>query len=93
MLADRFGLRVHWESATVKGYKLVVARGGPKLTQAKKTGPDAPSRRATFRGEDVEIHFDGMTMEQFARSLSEISPAAHQLNRDQSSLDRRFSSR
>jgi aryl-alcohol dehydrogenase-like predicted oxidoreductase len=28
-----------------------------------------------------------------ARSLSEISPAAHQLNRDQSSLDRRFSSR
>jgi hypothetical protein len=27
------------------------------------------------------------------RSLSEISPAAHQLNRDQSSLDRRFSSR
>jgi uncharacterized protein (TIGR03435 family) len=70
MLADRFGLRVHWESATVKGYKLVVARGGPKLTQAKKTGPDAPSRRATFRGADVEIHFDGMTMEQFARVLS-----------------------
>jgi len=28
-----------------------------------------------------------------SRSLSEISPAAHQLNRDQSSLDRRFSSR
>jgi uncharacterized protein (TIGR03435 family) len=76
MLADRFVLRVHWESATVKGYRLVVARGGPKLTPAKKAGPDAPPRRAIFRGADVEIHFYGMTMEQFARELSRYTGRA-----------------
>jgi uncharacterized protein (TIGR03435 family) len=69
LVADRFGLRTHWDNATVKGYKLVVARGGPKLTPAKKTGPDAPPRRAMFRGPDVEMQLYGMTMEQFAREL------------------------
>ena len=69
LLADRFGLRIHWVTATVKGYKLVVARGGPKLTPAKKTGPDAPPRRAMFRGADVEMQFYGVTMEWFAREL------------------------
>lgn len=82
LLADRFGLRTHWDNATVKGYKLVVARGGPKLTPAKRTGPDAPPRRAMFRGADVEMQFYGMTMEQFARELGKYTarPTANATN-------------
>jgi uncharacterized protein (TIGR03435 family) len=69
LLADRFGLQTHWEITKVKGYKLVVARGGAKLTPAKKVGPDAPPRQAKFRGPDVEIHLYGVTLDQFARQL------------------------
>ena len=84
LLADRFGLRTHWDNAVVKGYKLVVARGGPKLTPAKKTGPDAPPRRAMFRGADVEMQLYGMTMEQFARELGKYTdrPAVNATNLD-----------
>lgn len=73
MLADRFGLRVHWENATVKGYKLAVARGGPKLTPAKRTGPDAPPRHAAFRGPDAKIDFYAITLDQFAKELGKYT--------------------
>jgi bla regulator protein blaR1 len=35
LLADRFKLKVHFETREVPGYALVVAKGGPKLTPAK----------------------------------------------------------
>jgi uncharacterized protein (TIGR03435 family) len=73
LLADRFGLGIHWESATVRGYKLVVARGGPKLTPAKKTGPDAPPRHAAFLGPDVKIDLYAITLDQFARELGKYT--------------------
>jgi uncharacterized protein (TIGR03435 family) len=69
LLGDRFGLRIHWANTTVKGYKLVGRSGGPKLTPAEKIGPDAQPLQATFRGADVEIHFYGVTLDQFAREL------------------------
>jgi uncharacterized protein (TIGR03435 family) len=35
LLQERFGLRVHRESQPVQGYRLSIAKGGPKLTPAK----------------------------------------------------------
>jgi uncharacterized protein (TIGR03435 family) len=69
LLAERFGLKIHWTNETVKGYKLVVRRGGPKLIPAKKVGPDAQPRQMNYRGADVEIRFYGVTLDQFAREL------------------------
>lgn len=40
VLTDRFGLKFRWESSTVPGFSLVVAKGGPKL---KRASPGAPS--------------------------------------------------
>jgi bla regulator protein BlaR1 len=46
LLADRFGLVVHRETRQLPGYRLVVAKGGPKLNQSAaapaKTGEAAP---------------------------------------------------
>jgi uncharacterized protein (TIGR03435 family) len=40
LLADRLGLKVHWEARQIDTYALVVAKGGPKL---KVAAPDAPA--------------------------------------------------
>jgi uncharacterized protein (TIGR03435 family) len=39
LLADRFGLKVHWTSKDIDTYVLTVAKGGPKL---KVAAPDSP---------------------------------------------------
>lgn len=39
LLADRFGLKVHWMSKDINMYTLVVAKGGPKV---KAAAPDSP---------------------------------------------------
>ena len=53
MLAERFGLKVHWESQIQPVYGLVVGKGGPKLTPADLTkatvGADGkPARTLEF---------------------------------------------
>ncbi|HLH19143.1 MAG TPA: TIGR03435 family protein [Bryobacteraceae bacterium] len=40
LLAERFGLKVHWEARPMETYELVVAKGGPKL---KDAAPDPPA--------------------------------------------------
>lgn len=54
LLAERFGLKVHWVTRQLAMYDLVVAKGGPKL---KPATPDAPPetdnsdpRRTAFPG-------------------------------------------
>jgi|HubBroStandDraft_4_1064222.scaffolds.fasta_scaffold107240_1 uncharacterized protein (TIGR03435 family) len=39
LLADRFQLRFHSETREMKAYKLVVAKGGPKLQEVKEGDP------------------------------------------------------
>ena len=38
LLADRFKLTLHWEAKTSPVYKLVVAKGGPKLEESDARG-------------------------------------------------------
>ncbi len=38
LLEDRFKLKIHREKKEVHGYRLMVAKGGPKLQDAKKEG-------------------------------------------------------
>jgi uncharacterized protein (TIGR03435 family) len=42
LLAERFGVVVHWVEKEFPSYDLVVAKGGPKLKEAEKRPADAP---------------------------------------------------
>jgi len=60
LLADRFKLKVHVQSAELPIYELMFARGGPKLTVTKdlpttNTGEDQPPAKVgvPIRAEDV----------------------------------------
>lgn len=50
MLAERFGVIIHFVEREVSSYDLVVANGGPKLMTAERPGPDAS--QATFKWPD-----------------------------------------
>jgi len=58
LLADRFKLKVHFETREAPGYELVVAKGGPKLTPAKE-------------GEATRISLGGNTMTATAATLDQ----------------------
>ena len=47
LLAERFGLVVHWEARDLPIYELTVAKGGVKMKTAEKPGAVAPSGEAT----------------------------------------------
>jgi bla regulator protein blaR1 len=58
LLADRFKLKVHFETRETPGYDLVVAKAGPKLTPAKE-------------GEATRISMSGNTMTATAATLDQ----------------------
>jgi uncharacterized protein (TIGR03435 family) len=47
LLAERFGLVVHWTQKEFPSYDLVVAKGGPKLQEAERRPADAPPLDST----------------------------------------------
>jgi uncharacterized protein (TIGR03435 family) len=74
MLADRFGLKVHWESQVQPVYALVVAKGGAKLKKSDLTvmGPDGkPVGRSMSFSTTGHFEFHRTTMDQFAQAMSQ----------------------
>ncbi len=67
LLADRFQLRFHQEMRQLPVYRLVVAKGGPKLAQAREQ--DAEHRWGTTPGPGF-LRMSGASMEEFAYWLS-----------------------
>jgi uncharacterized protein (TIGR03435 family) len=62
LLADRFKLKVHFETREMPGFTLTVAKGGPKLTAAK----DGESQRISMRGN--ELTAAASTLDQWIQS-------------------------
>ena len=67
LLADRFQLRFHRETRQLPVYRLTVAKGGPKLAQAKEQ--DANHRWGTTPGPG-SLLMNGASMQEFAWWLS-----------------------
>jgi uncharacterized protein (TIGR03435 family) len=44
LLAERFGMKVHWETKEMPIYELVVAKGGPKLKDGEPEKPADPDQ-------------------------------------------------
>jgi bla regulator protein BlaR1 len=53
LLADRFKLKVHFETREMPGYALVIAKGGPKLTPAKEGEVSMLSGRTVDQGSQM----------------------------------------
>ena len=90
LLADRFQLKVHHETRQVLGYELVVAKGGPKFTEAAVADPEAPKDRdgKTIRGflrwgpspPGMQVATgNNCSMEQLASSLTYNSGLNHRI--------------
>jgi uncharacterized protein (TIGR03435 family) len=56
LLAERFQLRLRWETRETPVYSLVVAKGGAKLRESGSDGPRVSSGRP---GETMQIRFTG----------------------------------
>ena len=80
LLADRFKLKVHVQSAELPMYALIFAKGGPKLTIAKDlpttTVEDQPPAKAGFplRAEDIRkgilVLYRGQAAEMTAKAVT-----------------------
>lgn len=62
LLADRFGLKVHSESRSMRAYDLVVAKGGPKIHPVDAGTALAPLPGSHFRG-DMRQFADLLTVQ------------------------------
>lgn len=75
MLADRFALKVHWESRVQAVFALLVGKGGAKLKKSDlsiaENGPDGrPTSSLDVHPDTGHFAFRTTTMAQFARFLS-----------------------
>jgi uncharacterized protein (TIGR03435 family) len=87
LLADRFKLKVHFETKEMPVYALVVAKGGAKVSPAKN---DESSRISTLaNGPGREMTAIGVTLEQFVLSPL-VAGAAGRLVVDQTGLKGAF---
>jgi bla regulator protein BlaR1 len=77
LLADRFKLRVHFESVEMPVYALVVAKGGPKLTAAQARETKGLSSVGNAQG--MKITASAVTLEDFVRSPLLTGPAGRQV--------------
>ncbi len=74
MLADRFGLKVHWETQSQTVYALVAGKSGPKLTPSDlskaPSGADGKPARSIEFNTFGHLVFRATTVAQFAEGLS-----------------------
>jgi uncharacterized protein (TIGR03435 family) len=71
-LKDRFGLTWHFQQKMMKGYHLVVAKNGPKLTESKGGSGDAHSHGgAMVFGTSASYRANNKTTGELARVLSD----------------------
>jgi uncharacterized protein (TIGR03435 family) len=72
LLAERFHVRVHWETKQAAGYELIVGKTGPKLTPAKEPADKTrPALRFSWSGNgDVRIEWTATTLDRLAQSLA-----------------------
>jgi bla regulator protein BlaR1 len=66
LLADRFKLKMHFETRELPAYALVVAKDGPKLTQANDD--ESTMLSSTHQGQTTEMRATAATLSQFADS-------------------------
>ena len=79
LLADRFQLKVHWETRELPVYALVVAKNGAKLPPTKDTTGNTGTS-SNGHGSSVQFTATGQTLAQLAQSLT--TAAAHDLGRE-----------
>ena len=72
LLAERFKLKVHFETRELPEYALVVAKGGPKMAAAKEDEAKQMSVRGT--GQGAEMKAAAQTVGDLARML-QMQPA------------------
>jgi bla regulator protein blaR1 len=88
LLADRFRLKVHFETREMPVYALVVAKSGAKLNPAKN---EESSRLSTLGNEQgSEMTAIGVTLEQFVLSPLLTGPAGGRPVVDQTGLKGAF---
>ena len=72
LLADRFKLKVHWETKEGDVYNLVVAKGGPKLgkdaSMTLTASESSTNQKCDMRGCEFIVH--GMSMKELANTLA-----------------------
>jgi uncharacterized protein (TIGR03435 family) len=58
LLADRFHLKVHWETKQANVYALVLAKGGSKLqpTKEETADPTVPNSTVETKGANIQSH-------------------------------------
>ena len=81
LLADRFKLKVHFETRDMPVYALTVAKGGPKLTAAKD------GERTSLSSSHSEIAAQAVTLDDFATFVSLGTPIGGRLVVDQTGLN------
>ena len=62
MLVERFGLKFHKEQKEVRGYRLVVAKNGPKI---KESAPEPPKNASTRDAQPAQTVSNGISSDGF----------------------------
>lgn len=60
LLRERFGLAIHWDEKPMRGYQLVVAKGGLKLTESAAGHRTAAPPAGGGHSHDGLVNFGGM---------------------------------
>ncbi|MGB9030045.1 MAG: M56 family metallopeptidase [Acidobacteriaceae bacterium] len=76
LLADRFHLRVSYQTREIPVYALVIAKGGPKLM--KSTGPlslaGGGTRSGIMESKSGEVHGINSSLDEFAAAAPDLMP-------------------